>query len=293
MVCLTGRIHSMAEQTPSKLNQLGRKLPEGLVVDALWMSDHGYSTSLRSQYVASGWLDQPTRRVYRRPRGVLSWQQVVISLQTLLQRTLVVGGRTALELHGYAHFLRVSQPTVHLHGPEKPPTWLADLQLDATFRYHNSVPLFGGDLVGVELPGLAQAALSPAKQAKLRHAELRVLPWGQWDWPMSVSTPERAVLELLDEVPARETFHQADMLMESIGDLSPARLQTLLERCRRVKTKRLFFYFAERHEHPWLKHLNRDRVDLGAGKRVLVRDGHLDPTYEITVPRDMMDRQRA
>src|ERR1035437_970236 len=76
----------MAEQVGRKLNQLGRLLPEGLLVDAAWLSQRGYSTSLRSQYVAAGWLAQPTRQVYQRPRGSLSWQQVVISLQTLLER---------------------------------------------------------------------------------------------------------------------------------------------------------------------------------------------------------------
>jgi len=30
-----------------------------------------------------------------------------------------------------------------------------------------------------------------------------------------------------------------------------------------------------------------ERVDLGAGKRVLVKGGKLDPTYQITVPSDL------
>ncbi|MGV7219042.1 AbiEi antitoxin N-terminal domain-containing protein [Bradyrhizobium sp. UFLA05-112] len=31
------------------------------------MTAHGYSTSLRSQYVSSGWLVQPTRGTFKRP----------------------------------------------------------------------------------------------------------------------------------------------------------------------------------------------------------------------------------
>ena len=38
---------------------------------------------------------------------------------------------------------------------------------------------------------------------------------------MILSTPERAILELLDEVPQKETFHQADMLMDGLVCLSP------------------------------------------------------------------------
>ena len=60
---------SMVGQKMGKLNWLERNVPEGLVVDASWLTKHGYSTSLRSQYVTAGWLEQPARGVYRRPRG--------------------------------------------------------------------------------------------------------------------------------------------------------------------------------------------------------------------------------
>jgi hypothetical protein len=106
--------------------------------------------------------------------------------------------------------------------------------------------------------------------------------------PIRYSSKERALLELLDELPHRESFHQADMLMEGVTDLSPRRLQTLLEACASVKVKRLFFFFADRHRHVWRSRLDMERVDLGAGKRVLVKGGKLDPTYQITVPSDLV-----
>jgi len=109
-------------------------------------------------------------------------------------------------------------------------------------------------------------------------------PWGQWEWPLMMSSPERAILELLDEVPQRETFHQADVLMEGLSNLSPRRLYTLLAACSSVKVKRLFLWFAERHHHSWLKKLDRKEIYLGHGKRVLVQGGKLDPTFNITVP---------
>src|SRR5580658_4351378 len=111
----------MTERRAKKLNWLERHLPEGLVVDARWLTRHGYSKSLRSQYVAAGWLDQPARGVYRRPRGSPRWQQVVISLQAVLDYPLLVGGRTALELQGHAHYLPHEQKEVHLYGPKSPP----------------------------------------------------------------------------------------------------------------------------------------------------------------------------
>jgi Transcriptional regulator, AbiEi antitoxin N-terminal domain len=67
----------MAKRNEAKFNYLEHQLPQGLLVDAAWLTKKGYSTSLRSQYVTAGWLEQPARQVYRRPRGWLRWQQVV------------------------------------------------------------------------------------------------------------------------------------------------------------------------------------------------------------------------
>ena len=117
-------------QTRNKLNQLERTLPEGLLVDSVWMERHGYSTSLRSQYVSAGWLVQPARGAYKRPLGELNWEKVVVSLQKLLGSDLTVGGRTAIELQGFGHYLSASGPsTIHLYGTKLPPGWLAKLPL--------------------------------------------------------------------------------------------------------------------------------------------------------------------
>jgi hypothetical protein len=114
-----------------------------------------------------------------------------------------------------------------------------------------------------------------------------VQTWGQWDWPLALSTPERAILELLDELPKRESFHQADMLMQNLSNLSPRRLQKLLADCRSIKVKRLFLFFADQHQHAWLKRLDKTAIDLGEGKRMLVKGGKLDKTYQITVPENL------
>ena len=102
-----------------------------------------------------------------------------------------------------------------------------------------------------------------------------------------MSSPERAVLEWLDEVPRNETFHQADVLMDGLRNLSPRRLRKLLTNCRSVKVKRLFFWFAERHNHAWLNAIDREGIDLGKGKRMLVRGGTLDTKFNITVPENL------
>ncbi len=110
---------------------------------------------------------------------------------------------------------------------------------------------------------------------------------GHATYPIRYASRERAALELLDELPEHESFQQVDALMEGMSDLSPRRLQILLEACASVKVKRLFLFFADRHRHAWLSRLDASRVDLGSGKRVLVKGGKLDPRYNITVPADL------
>ena len=278
----------MAIQNNSKLNRLQHDLPEGLVVDASWLEDRGYSRALRNQYVSRNWLERVAHGVYQRPTAPLAnsttsdvplrWQNVVVSLQTILERSLVVGGRTALELQGFAHYLGRDFREVHVYENGPHPTWVDKLRMDTKFVFHNANKLFKHPLPN---------RLEWKEESRGMPDDLVHQPWGQWDWPLTISTPERAVLELLDEVPQRETFHQANMLMQGLRSLSPKRLQRLLLDCRSVKVKRLFLWFAERHNHPWLKHLHRTEIDLGNGKRMLVRGGKLDPKFEITVPEDL------
>lgn len=288
----------MEQQKTGKLNQLHRILPEGLVVDAAWLEARGYSSALRSRYVSHGWLEQVVRSLYRRPPGklhaahedeVLRWQHVVISLQTLMDRPLIVGGRTALELQGYAHYLSSMGPReIHLYGDERPPGWLSKLDLESRFIFHNAKRLFREEPIARGLGALKRNLRTDrGVSADPVHGGLTQTPWGHWDWPLTLSTPERAILELLDELPKRETFHQADMLMEGLRNLSPRRLRKLLLDCRSVKVKRLLFWFAERHNHAWFKHLDQDGIDLGRGKRMLVRGGKLDSKYRITVPKEL------
>jgi hypothetical protein len=273
----------MLRPTERPLNRLERELPEGILVDAAWLKNHGYSRQLLSHYAHAGWLEQPARGVYRRPRGSLNWQQVVTSLQSFLDLPLTVGGRTALELQGYAHYLPQTERQVHLYGPKPPPGWLSNLKFDVQFHYHNSGKLFRTCAAAAEFEKVLAGV--PAKDAL--GLSLMSLPWGQWDWKLILATPERALLELLDELPNRETFHQVDMLMQGMVNLSPRRLKKMLGDCKSVKVKRLFFYFADRHSHAWLKPLKSETFDLGTGKRLLVKGGKLDHTYQITVPRDL------
>lgn len=270
-----------------KLNRLQRLLPTGLVVTAAWLTGHGYSSALLRKYVANGWLEQPARGIYRRPAGELLWQHLVISLQTLLETPVFVGGRTALEQQGFSHYVsQTNAREVHLYFAVQPPGWLRKVEMKEHLVLHKTRRLFKNTQM------LSSGHWDSKRQAFLETnmtipADLSLQSWGQWQWPLVMSKPERAVLELIDEVPEHESFHQADVLIEGLRTLSPRRMQTLLEECNSVKVKRLFLWFAERHQPAWLGELNLERIDLGSGKRSLTPGGKLDRKYLITVPDGM------
>jgi hypothetical protein len=288
----------MSDVKGRKLNQLQKQVPEGLLVDAAWLEKHGYPISLRSRYVQSGWLESVAYGVYRRPPpelrpsslNAIPWTLVVVSLQTLLEWPGIVGGRTALELEGYGHYLKAGSPEeVHLYGEKRPPGWLSRLPLETHFVFHRGQRLFPQDKGGSGLDAvavdIASGTTAPVPEGLIGGPP--VSPWSATSWPITCSTPERAALELLDELPTRETFHQADMIFQSLVNLNPRRTQRLLEVCRSVKVKRLFLWFAQRHHLSWLNQLDRSRINLGTGKRVIARNGRFDPEFKITVPGDL------
>ncbi len=258
----------------------------------------GYASSLRSRYVTSGWLHPDVRGVFRRPlqapgiKGAVSpldWQQTLVSLQMIMERPIAAGGRTALELHGFARCLSSDGPReIHLYGEQKPPGWLDKLPLFKTIIFHNARKLFESGLIENVVMELKSAiAASDLTEKTPAHCSLTWGRFGASAWSIVLSTAELALLKLLDELTGNETFEQVDALMDGLTSLSPMRLNRLLRECRNVKVKRLFLCFAERHGHPWLEYIDRSRIDLGKGKRMLAQDGKLDSKYLITVPEEL------
>ncbi len=274
----------MNEQREKRLNSLLGAVPEGFLVDAAWMTKRGISRTSIHDYAARGWLERVGRGVYRRPLlgsrapwVKTDWRIVVLSLQRLLGYDVHVGGGTALHLHGHMHYLMLGRgPDVFLYGDDAP-SWLSKIPADASFvlRTRN---LFGDNRAGIKHWDfdLVDEHLSAASNDRT--------PMHPWTWPLTLSSVERATLELLNELPKHESFHQVDVTFQGLTDLRPKPLQEMLAACRSIKVKRLFFLFADRHQHGWLKHLDRDAVYLGSGDRQLVPGGRFHPLYKITVP---------
>jgi hypothetical protein len=282
---MTGRIAEKSNS--SKLSRLQTELGPGLLATASWLGARGYYRQLLDHYVSAGWLESPARGVYRRPGPALKWQQVVSSLQNVLALPVHVGGLTALDIEGYVHFLPLSESgAVHLYSQASLPSWLGKLPLRDRLFIHKERLFYEATSALEQKTGVAREAVSRSQAFSIG---LKQLTWGEYDAPLVYSTPERAILEFLYEVPKRESISHANLLMRGLRTLSPRRLTELLQKCRSIKVKRLFLALAERTGQPWLEELEVDAFDLGKGKRVLVPGGKLHPKYLITLPENLDD----
>ncbi len=263
--------NKMNSNSSQRSTRLPDSVPDGQLVNRQWLSHRGYKSPEVDYYLRTGGLQAPIRGFYRRPGPELRWQSVLYSLQEM-RFQLHVGGVTALAEQGFTHFVSLNQDRViHLYGPEKLPVWLED------WHTIQSLPK------------------TPFRFAIHQQTWLKNMPedcfiqrsFGQWDWQLNYATAELAVLEILMELQTETDFLQMDRWFQSLATLSPTRLLTLLKRCPSVKAKRLFGWFAERHQHAWFNKLDWRKVDLGSGKRSLIKGGRFNNRWQLTVPRGL------
>ncbi len=249
------------------------------MVDTAWLKSAGIDSKSIHNYVAAGWLERVIWGVYRRPvpgraSGSLSasWEIPLLSLQWIMSCSVHLGGESALDHAGYAHSLSFGAARkAHFYG--RVPSWVRRLPTQTEIAIHPQT------LFGSESAGLAD---SEREIEQVSHSI------GVWRWPVRVSTPERAILEALDELPRSASFSNLDCIFEGLARLRPEMLMTLLGLCRSVKVRRLFFVYADRHAHHWLKHLDSSRIDFGSGPRALAAGGAIHPKYRISVPRNLV-----
>ena len=255
------------------------------MVDTSWLKGQGIDSKSIHDYVVRGWLERVVRGVYRRPlpEGVhegsdMAWQIPLLSLQWIMNYDVHLGAESALDLAGFAHYLPLGhKPRVHAYGDA--PSWLRRFPPHTQFVVHRRA-LFGDTLTGI---------IDAERESRSYVSETTARPTiDVWRWPIKTSSPERAIFEALDELPNRASFHNLDMIFEGLVSLRPKQLSALLSTCQSVKVRRLFFVFADRHQHAWRKHLDTSKIDFGSGPRALVTGGKLHPTYRIYVPTNLV-----
>lgn len=252
----------MASGSGSKINQLLKKWPSGTVAVPRWLEKQGAYQQLVHEYEKASWLRRIGQGAYAKSSDKVEWPGGLFALQEQLELPVHVGAKTALQMQGYAHYLPLGKTaTVSLIGlpGTKLPAWFTQYRWGAKIRY-TTTSLFAGD-----------PAVGFTKQEMESFA-------------VRVSTPERAMMEVLYFVPREESYEEAKLLMEGLTTLRPRLVQSLLESCTSVKVKRLFMVLAEGGGHVWVRKLDLSKVDFGKGKRMLVRGGRFDSKYKISVP---------
>jgi hypothetical protein len=247
-------------QNSNKLNRLILSWPKGTVCTSTWLAGQGIGRNLINKYKRSGWVAPIGNGAYILSRDNIQWPGAVYAIQKQLKLDLHVGGKTALQLKGVAHYLPVDIKKVYLFGGagEKLPSW---------FKSYNW---------GIEVD---------YSMTKLFQTQLGFVEEDYGSFSLEISSPERAILEVLYLVPHKQTFEESSLLMENLITLRPVVVRQLLEGCNSIKVKRLFMFLAEKHGHAWIDKLDLSAINLGNGKRVIVKGGMLDKKYQITVPK--------
>ena len=251
----------------SKINQLLNSWPHPTVMTMKHLKNKGYPYELVGSYLKNGWIVPLGSGAYIKSGSEVTWVGGVQALQNQLSLNVHVGDLTALSLQGRTQYVQFGKESLYLFATPKTklPAWFVKQDWGVRLSYLTA-HLFDED----QNLGLVD------------YEENQVL--------IKISSKERAVLELLYRVPQKMDFHHAEEIFEGLTTLKPDLLQTLLEKCRSIKVKRLFLYLAEKNSYPWFEKLNFKKIDIGKGKRVIAKNGRLDSKYLITVPVSYEDR---
>lgn len=246
----------------SKINKILAKWLPGDVHTLRWFERHGVSQRVAYGYSKSGAILKIGPGVFSLPDDKLDWRGAVRALQEELLAPIHVGGRSALELQGAAHnVIGAVRPKISIRVTERAavPTWIKNNDWNAELTFQQS-SLFSTD---GSFTDLTNNGLT-----------------------IKLSSREQAILELIDTLDLSESFETAENYLSTLMTLRSKELQSLLERCSSFKVKRVFLYLADRLELPFFSKLELGSIDLGSGKRVIVKGGHWNAKYMITVPKD-------
>jgi len=188
----------------------------------------------------------------------------IAALQKQANLNVHIGGRSALELLGLAHYLQINaqEITVFVESKTSLPLWFTNNQWDTKLKIY-TVSLFKD----------SEAGLTDFQDGELI---------------MKISNAAGAMMECLSLCPYLFPLIEAYELMEGLTTLRPAQVQTLLEQCKSVKVKRLFLYYAERAGHNWFKYIDAKQINLGSGVRSLVDDGMFVSKYQLVLPKELV-----
>jgi len=231
---------SVATIQQNKLNQLFTRFAPQTPLTSEDLAALGISADLAVHYVRAGWLQRLARGVYCRPNDSPALHPSLVLLERSFEG-LHVGGKSALDWHGVRHYVS-QRPVLHLYGwsAGRLPEWF-------TKRFPSDYH---------------RKRLFEEQPKKLLH----VLPFEKRAGAPLVSTPERALLEMLSEVGVRQPLGEARELVESTYSLRAGVLYELLRRCTSVKTVRLCLQLGRELSQPWASKLDPAQLPRGSDR---------------------------
>lgn len=249
-----------------KINHLLAEWPIGAVATQIWLNEYGVGPGLAQKYAHSQWLERIGHGAWKRFGEIVTWQGGVYALQQEEPIRFWPGGRTALSLAGFSHYLSFASEALELFGQPgtKMPRWFGEYDWQVSLNFHPT-------------------ALFDA----LDNPELQTFQPAYTQFELKISSPERAILELIHQSANEALFSGVMDVLAGMATLSPRRLQKLLEACRSVRVKRVFLLLARDAGHVWYSRLDLSKIDLGKGKRQIIQGGRLDKEFLITVPKEV------
>ncbi|WED24006.1 type IV toxin-antitoxin system AbiEi family antitoxin [Vibrio sp. JC009] len=254
----------------SKINWLVNHTAPGSLVLQPWLVENGISHSLTQRYAQSGWLYRLMNGVYYRPDMKTNrqpdWADALQALSEQLHFDIHLSGLTSLTYQGLSHYLVLSSEKVWVGTKEKAslPKW---------FR---------------EFPNQEWLYCRNSRLSEVTEKDFTVLVVDGKE--LTASSPELAAYEVVDAIGKHISFEHAAELFQGLVNLSPRKVQSLLNRSKAVQTNRVFLYLGHHHDHQWVKRLDETQIELGSGKRQVVPNGRYDEKYKITVPESLSIR---
>lgn len=235
--------------------------PPNTVATTSWFREQGISRQLLSKYQRSGWIERVEQGCFKKAGESIDWSGAVYALQSQLGLSIYPEAYTALQLHGISHHVQVGNaPVILLSGlpGNALPRWFlrADWGADISYRTSGLFP----------------------DQTALTDQEFR------GNYRIKISSPERAVLEVVDRIRDSSGFEDAANIIESAIGLNPASLRDLLLSTPSFRLRRIFLFLAKHLNIPGRDILESAQIELGSGVVSVIQGGKYIKEFSITVP---------
>jgi hypothetical protein len=245
-----------------KLQKLLAMWPSGEIMTTKWLARMSISRFLLYQYKKQGWLQVFGHGAFKKPRDKIEWYGALSALQHQLNLKVHVGAKTALELTGVAHYIRMGHAMVDFlkYPKTKVPKWFTNYPWKDRLR-------------------LIECSILPSSIG------LEDKTFGEIT--IRISCRERALLELLYLAPRFYSFDEVPLLIESLRSLRGDILNELLMQCSSEKVKRLVLYFGEKQNHAWYNDIDQTRLSIGKTiLKIAPNSGKYIAKYGIFIPKD-------